>query len=269
MDIEKNNFGKDRLVSLMCDSAQFYQKNLYSGKAELHLKYLSERKIQDTTIKGFSLGASLDYHSLPQYLLDKGYTVEECETSGACAKASNGNLIDAQGERLIFPIINYMNEVVGFGGRAVGNNNPMKYKLTCNTVIFDRSKNLYNINLVKELIQANTISSIIVVEGFMDAIFLYNAGFKNVVASMGTSLTKEQVQICKRYADNMFICYDGDFVGQKANLRGFEIAKNEGVKVRVVRLPDNLDPYGVIELCGTEGFQNCLNSATPLFKDWR
>ena len=255
---------KDRLLSLMKDAARFYLNNLYSGRADAHLEYIAKRKLQPTTMKKFGLGASLDYQSLPKFLLEKGYTPEELEESGACTKTTDGRLIDAQGGRLIIPIINNMDEVIAFGGRILVKTDRAKYKNTRDTVLFDKSKNLYNINLVKKLKRAGGISSLIMVEGYMDAISLYQAGFENVVASMGTSLTKEQARLCKRYTDNVFISYDGDFAGQKANLRGLEIMKQEGLKVRVVPLPEGLDPDDVIKRSGAEGYQNCMDSAMPL-----
>lgn len=255
---------KDRLLSLMRDSARFYLNNLYSGQADIHLQYLEKRRIAPSTMKKFGIGASLDYTSLPSYLLGLGYTPQECEESGACAKTDDGRLIDAEGERLIIPIINAMDEVVAFGGRLLKNVDRAKYKNTRETPVFNKSKNLYNINLVKKEKRAGGISSLIMVEGYMDAISLYQAGFRNVVASMGTSLTKEQARLCKRYSDSVFISYDGDFAGQKANLRGLDILKQEGIKVRVVPMPEGLDPDDVIKQRGAEGYRSCLNEAMPL-----
>ena len=255
---------KDRLLSLMRDSARFYLNNLYSGRADAHLAYLEKRGLSPSTVKRFGIGASLDYQALPSYLLSHGYTPEECEESGACSKTPDGRLIDAEGERLIIPIINQLDEVIAFGGRIVKESDRAKYKNTRETLLFNKSKNLYNINLVKKERKASGISSLIMVEGYMDAISLYEAGFHNVVASMGTSLTKEQARLCKRYSENVFISYDGDFAGQKANLRGLEILKEEGVKVRVVPMPDGLDPDDVIRQRGADGYRACLDAAMPL-----
>lgn len=262
-DRNKNdNIINGRLLSLMRDSEQFYIKNLYSYKAEPHLEYLNDKNVGQATMKEFGLGASLDFRSLPQYLLDIGYTAEECEESGVCVKANDGKLIDAQGGRLIFPIHNYNDNVIAFGGRALVKTDCVKFKTTRDTVLFNKSENLYNINLVEKLMQYNNgVSSLIIVEGFMDVISLYQAGFKNVVASMGTSLTNKQALLCKRYTHNVFISYDGDFVGRKASLRGVEIMKQAGVNVRIIMLPDNLDPIAVIKQNGADGYQHYLDSA--------
>lgn len=255
---------KDRLLQLMRTAARFYLNNLYSGSAEAHLEYLAGRKLHPTTVKKFGIGASLDFTSLPQNLLGQGFTPEECVESGVCVRSDSGRLTDAQGERLIIPIINQMDEVIAFGGRLLKKSDRAKYKNTKETLLFNKSKSLFGINLVKKLRRAGGLSSLIMVEGYMDAISLYQAGFQNVVASMGTSLTKEQARLCKRYSENVFISYDGDFAGQKANLRGLEILKDEGIKVRVVPMPDGLDPDDVIKTSGAVGYNACLERAMPL-----
>mgnify|MGYP002796950409 FL=1 len=255
---------RDRLSALMRDTARFYFKNLYSGRAEAHIAYLHKRGFSPSTVKKFGIGASLDYHSLPSYLLAQGYTPEECVESGACARTDEGRLIDSEGERLIIPIINHMDEVVAFGGRLLKNADRAKYKNTRETMLFNKSKTLYNINLVKKEKRAGGLASLIMVEGYMDAISLYEAGFRGVVASMGTSLTKEQARLAKRYTENVFISYAGDFAGQKANLRGLEILKQEGLKVRVVPMPDGMDPDDVVQKLGADGYRECLGKAMPL-----
>ena len=255
---------RDRLSALMRDAARFYLGNLYSGKATPHMEYLAKRGLTPSAMKKFGLGASLDYGGLPAHLLAQGYTPEECVESGACVRTVEGKLIDAEGERLIIPIINNLDEVIAFGGRVLKPTDRAKYKNTRETMLFNKSKNLFNINLVKKEKRAGGIPSLIMVEGYMDAISLYQAGFKNVVASMGTSLTKEQARLCKRYTDTVFISYDGDFAGQKANLRGLDILKEEGLKVRVVPLPDGLDPDDVVQKQGREGYEKCLAEAMPL-----
>lgn len=256
---------KDRLSALMRDAARFYLNNLYSGRADEYLAYLDRRKIAPSTMKKFGLGASFDYTSLPAYLMGLGYTPEECAESGACTRTTDGRLIDAEGERLIFPIINQMDEVIAFGGRLLKKSeNRGKYTNTRETLLFNKGKNLYNINLVKKEKRAAGLDSIIMLEGYIDVISLYQAGFKNVVANMGTALSKEQARLCKRYSENVYACYDGDFAGIKANLRGLDIFKQEGIKVRVVPMPEGLDPDEVIGAYGKEGYQECLDKAMPV-----
>ena len=253
----------DRLHLLMRDTARFYLSNLYSGQAQAHLAYTAKRGLSPTVMKKFGLGASLDFGSLPEFLLGRGYTREECLESGACSE-SNGRMYDSLAGRLIVPIIDQMDEVIAFGGRLLEKSDRAKYKNTRETVLFNKSRTLFNLNQVKKLRRAGGLNSLIMVEGYMDAISLAQAGFPNVVASMGTSLTKDQARLCKRYADDVFISYDGDFAGQKANLRGLDIMKQEGLKVRVVPLPDGLDPDDVIQKQGAAAYQACLDHAMPL-----
>lgn len=254
---------RDNLIAILLDSAKFYLRNLYGGRADAHLQYISNRKLAPTTVKKFGLGASLDFYSLPDYLAGKGYMREDLLDSGVLTEAKNGRLVDSQGGRLIFPIINAFDEVVGFGGRLLEKADFAKYKNTKETLVFNKSKTLYNVNLLKKLKRTQAISNVIVVEGYMDTISLYQAGFENVVASMGTSLTKDQARLVKRYSENVLISYDGDFAGQKADLRGLEILKDEHINVKVVPMPEGLDPDDVAKQ-GKEAYQKCLDAAMPL-----
>ena len=260
---------RDNMSKILLDTARFYLGNLYSGdeRAEVHLQYISGRGLAPSTVKKFGLGASLDFYSLPEYLSGKGYFREDLVDSGVLAANDKGRLYDALGGRLIFPIINAMDEVIGFGGRVLEKTKFGKYKNTKETLLFDKSKTLYNINLLKKLKREQPIKDVIIVEGYMDTISLYQAGFKNVVASMGTSLTKEQARLAKRYTDNVLISYDGDFAGQKADLRGLEILDEAGLHLRVVPMPDGLDPDDVARQ-GKEAYQKCLDAAMPLI-DYR
>lgn len=275
MEVPESNFDteqaalakkkRDQMASIMLDSAKFYLNNLYSGdkRADAHLQYISNRKLTPTTVKRFGIGASLDFFSLPDYLAGKGYSRENLLDTGVLTETKNGKLVDSQGGRLIFPIINAMDEVVAFGGRLLEKADFAKYKNTKETVLFNKSKTLYNINLLKKLKREQSINDVIFVEGYMDTISLYQAGFRNVVASMGTALTKEQARLVKRYSDNVLISYDGDFAGQKNTLRGLEILKAEGLNVRVVPLPEGADPDDVVKQ-GKDAYQKCLDDALPL-----
>lgn len=255
---------KDALLNIMLASARFYRKNLYGGKADAHVQYLTDRKIQPSTIKKFGFGASLDFTTLPEFLLDSGYSRQDIIDSGVCAEGKRGSLYDAQAGRLIIPIINSFDEVIAFGGRLLEKSDFAKYKNTKETMIFNKSKTLYNINLLKKLKKVQTIKNVIMVEGYMDTITLYQAGFTNVVASMGTSLTLDQARLVKRYTDNVLVSYDGDFAGQKANSRGIEIFRDENLNVKVVPLPDGMDPDDVVKNLGEEKYRECLDSAMPL-----
>ncbi len=254
---------RDTILKILNDTAHFYLDNLNSGKADAHIEYILKRQIPSNIVRTFGLGASLNFNDLPSYLLRKGYDRQDMLDSGV-VNSVDGRLVDSQGGRLIFPIINAMGEVIAFGGRALKKVDFGKYKNTKDTIVFNKSKSLYNINLLKKLKTAQTIKEVIMVEGYMDTISLYQAGFKNVVASMGTSLTQDQARLIKRYTDTVLISYDGDAAGQHANLRGLEILKNEGLNVKVVPLVDNLDPDDVIKQLGASGYRECLDRAMPL-----
>lgn len=261
--IKEQKKQKERVLSLLTDTARFYAQNLKKDGAVKHIEYILKRKISSEFVAKFGMGASLNFYDLPKHLLAKGYTYEEMSLSGVVDFKDN-KPYDALGGRLIIPIINHFNQVVAFGGRLLEKADFAKYKNTRETIVFSKSNNLYNLNNLKKIKNEKGIDSVIIVEGYMDTISLVQAGFNNVVASMGTSLTKDQARILKRYTDKVFICYDGDFAGQKAAIRGLEILSEEGLEVKVVALPDGLDPDDVIKQMGAEGYRKLLFEAKPL-----
>lgn len=254
---------KDAILKILNECAHFYLKNLNSGNADEHINYILKRQIPSNIVRKFGLGASLNFYDLPKYLLSKGYNRQDMIDSGAINEV-DGKLLDAQGGRLIYPIINAMDEVIAFGGRVLKKTDFGKYKNTKETLVFNKSKTLYNINLLKKLKKEQTINEVIIVEGYMDTLSLYQGGFKNVVASMGTSLTQDQARLLKRYTENVLISYDGDSAGQKANMRGLDVLKSNGLNVKVVPLTDGLDPDDMIKQKGAEAYRRCLENALPL-----
>ncbi len=254
---------KERLLDLMRATALFYVANLKSPKATRQVEYLIKRGITPEYITKFGMGASLDFHSLPKHLIEKGFTYEEMLEAGAVA-VKDGRYYDSLGERLIVPIINPFNQVIAFGGRSLEKTSFAKYKNTKDTPIFSKNKVLYNLNAVKKLKNEKGLSEIIMVEGYMDTISLVQAGIPNVVASMGTSLTKEQARMLKRYVDKVYISYDGDSAGQNATLRGLEILRDEGLEVKVISLPDGLDPDDVVKKMGASAYTDLMYNAKPL-----
>lgn len=261
--IKEQKKHKERVLDLLKDTALFYVKNLQSSSASKHVDYIFNRKISKEMVGKFGLGASLDFNGLVEYLLKKGYTYEEMLSSGA-VDVKDGRYYDSLGGRLIVPIINHFNQVIAFGGRLLEKADFAKYKNTKETIAFSKSNTLYNINNLKKIKNEKGLDSVIIVEGYMDTISLVSAGFENVVASMGTSLTKDQARILKRYSDKVYISYDGDFAGQKASIRGLEILKEEGLDVKIVSLPDGLDPDDVIKQRGKEAYTQLLAEAKPL-----
>lgn len=250
---------KKRLYLLLKDTALFYHKVLRSEKGQDARKYLHSRGLTDLTITKFGLGYSPDWTSVIRFLEKKGYKKEEMETSGVIS-SKNGRTYDAYGERVMFPVIDSMKQVVAFSGRSLGDTKYAKYKNTTDTAVFKKGKVLYGLNLIKQLRIEEEVKNIILVEGQMDAITVYNAGFKNVVASMGTAFTKDQAKLLK-YMDEVIVSYDGDEAGIKGAIRAIDLLKAEGLVVRVVQMPKGQDPDEVIKSRGKEGYKKLLDNA--------
>ncbi|MBE7061064.1 MAG: DNA primase [Clostridiales bacterium] len=254
---------RQRLLDLLRDTALFYVGNLKSPKADKHVEYILSRKFTSETVTKFGMGASLDFDSLPKYLAQKGYTKEEMVASGACGE-KDGRCFDWLGKRLIIPVIDQFNNVVAFAGRRIDGIKEQKYVNTKETAVFIKGKTFFNLNNLKKIKNQKGIDSAIVVEGHLDVISLFQAGITNVVAGMGTALTKDQARIIKRYTDKVFISYDGDFAGQKAAIRGLEILTEEGLEVKVIAMPDGMDPDDVVKTRGADGYMELVRDAKPL-----
>lgn len=254
---------KEVALAILHDTAMFYVHNLNTDKAQKHREYLIKRKLTGETVTRFGIGASLDHEGLVKHLLSKGYSYEDMLLSGA-VDTKNGRYYDALAGRLIIPMINQFNQVIAFVGRLIENADFAKYKNTRETIVFSKGNTLFNINNLKKLKNEKGLDSVIIVEGHIDVVSLVQAGFRNVVASMGTSFTKDQARILKRYAEKIYISYDGDFAGQKASIRGLEILKEEGLEVKVIAMPDGMDPDDVVKTMGAEGYSKLIADAKPL-----
>ncbi|MBQ9715239.1 MAG: DNA primase [Clostridia bacterium] len=255
---------KQAMAQICLESARFYNAHLFSPQGQFAIDYLKKRGLSVSTIKRFGLGLSPDWDGLKRHLYSKKLSLELAYECGVLGKKGD-RYYDSLGERLIVPIINSLGEVIAFGGRSMKKDVDFaKYKNTQQTDLFDKSKNLFGINLVSKKKKQGTLDYIIVVEGYMDAIALHQAGFDSAVASMGTSLTKEQAKLMKRYVERVYICYDGDGAGTKGTLRGLEILKAEGLDVRVMSMPDGVDPDELILQYGAGAFQQAMDDALPL-----
>lgn len=262
-ELKQSKKKKDDLRQMMKLTARRYFDNLNSPAGSEALNYLRSRGVEDKYIVRFGLGASIGFNDVIDYLSKRGYSKELMLEAGI-AEVKNGKYFDALHGRLIFPIFDNFGDVVAFGGRFLGKTDFAKYKNATNTTLFNKSKNLYGINLLSKVKQKVGVDSVIIVEGYMDTISLVQAGIENVVASMGTALTAQQAKKLKNYANTVYICYDGDGAGQKATLRGLDILKEAGLNVRVVSLPDGLDPDDTVKKLGKEGFNKLLKEAKPL-----
>ncbi len=267
-EIKQQKQKRETLYAILKDSARFYAANLRSGRCPAHEDYIIKRKLSADTVNKFGIGASEDYDGLVKHLADKGYSYENMVDSGVVGKSERNGRVsyyDALAGRLIIPVIDGFNNVVAFCGRIITDRKDVgKYVNTKETPVFTKGKTLFNLNNLKKYKNEHGLSEVIIVEGHMDVISLVQSGFNNVVASMGTALTKDQARIIKRYADKVLISYDGDFAGQKAAVRGLEIFRDEGLDVKVVALPDGMDPDDVVKNYGKEGYEKLLKEAMPL-----
>lgn len=246
-------------------AAKFYHTYLYEKEGSQALSYLQNRGLSHTTIKTFGIGFSPSSYHLSEYLTKQGYDIATMQKAGLVRIDKNGRPYDIFFGRIIFPIINAQDKVIGFGGRIFNRNDDFaKYVNTATNPAFNKSRSLYSINLLKKLKQTQPVNDVILVEGYMDAISLYQAEIKNVVAPMGTSLTKQQCDIIARYTKLVYICFDGDSAGQNMTLRGLDLLTESGIEVKVVGLPKNKDPDDIIKEYGKEGFLELVSQALPL-----
>lgn len=261
-DYEKQKQEKALLTACMKECAKRYHENL--TKSPEALEYLKKRQIDNSMITRFGIGYSASYTDIIEYLESKGYS-KDVQYRCGIIKEKDGRFYDAIGERIAFPIINIFGDVVAFSGRTMkAKVDFAKYINTGDTPIFSKSKNLFGINLVKKAKQQGELSEIIIVEGQIDVIALHKAGFSGTVASLGTALTVDQARLIKRLAEKVIICYDGDYAGVKATLRGLDILKHENLNVRVASLPEGKDPDELIKEGGKEAFKKVLGEALPL-----
>ena len=256
---------KDKLFEMMRETATYFNQNLKADVGKPAREYLAKRGISMQTATIFGLGYSIGRSQLVAHLISKGFSKENMQEAGLVDTSGSGNTVDTMAGRLIVPIINNLKQVVAFGGRVLDDSLP-KYKNTRETVLFNKSKEIFGQHSIKRLKLETAVNELIVVEGYMDVISLFQSGVKNAIASMGTSLTQEQAKLIKRYVNKVVICYDGDGAGQKATMRGLDILYNQGLEVRVVSLPEKLDPDEYVRKYGKESYLKLLVEAKPLFE---
>ena len=260
---KKRRINKDKALLACKLAARHYFDNLYKPEAKIALEYLAKRQISEKTIKDFGMGYSLDYFSLTNALRTKGVSNETMILAGLTTEKN----ADALAKRLIIPIINAKGQVIGFGGRSLEKEVKFnKYKNTSGTILFDKRRTLFGINLIKKNQIEEKFNDIILTEGYMDVISIYQAGIHNAVASMGTSLTNEQCVELKRYVNEIFVCYDGDAAGQNATWRSLDMLASVGLDVKVMSMPEGLDPDDVIKKYGKDYYLGLKDKALPLIE---
>ncbi len=242
---------KERIYAANVEAARFYHAMIWKPEGAEALKYLHKRGLDDAGIRRFGLGATgTGWDTLTKHLQAEGYTLEELKKAGLTSE-KDGRAYDMFRNRAIFPIINPQGKVLGFGGRIMGDGNP-KYLNTADTPVFNKRQGLYALNMAKK---ERGLKRLILVEGYMDVVSLRQQGIAGVVATLGTALTEEQARLIKRYAPEVWVCYDGDGAGQKAILRALDIFESQDVPARVIDIPGGMDPDDFVKEKGAEGFE--------------
>lgn len=245
------------------EAARFYFANLLGTKNPGY-EYLKKRGLSDKIIKKFGLGYSLNsWNSLMNYLLAKGYDKTDLVKCGLVThKTETNKYFDRFRNRVMFPIFNYNGKVIGFGGRVLDDSLP-KYLNSPETLVFNKRLNLYGLNISKKSIKDDTL---ILVEGYMDLISLYQNNIENVVATLGTALTIEQARLIRKFAKNVIISYDSDQAGQNATLRAIDILLQADIKVKILNLKDCKDPDDFIKKYGFEGYKKAIEESDYYIK---
>ena len=252
---------KTVLLEVNKKAASYYYYQLKQESGRQAYEYLKNRELSDETIKSFGLGYSSKYSdSLYRYLKGKGYSDAILKESGLFSADERYGMHDKLWNRVMFPIMDVNNRVIGFGGRVMGDAKP-KYLNSPETKIFDKSRNLYGLNIARK----SRKNYLIVCEGYMDVISMHQAGFTNAVASLGTALTSGHASLMSRYTKEVLLTYDSDEAGQKAALRGIPILREAGIKPRVVNLAPYKDPDEFIKAEGQEAFEKRLSEAMNYF----
>lgn len=257
---------RQRIYAMNKLAARFFYERLTADKGGAKaLSYLTRRGITGKTITVYGLGYAPDsYDSLLNFLKSKDFSEKEI-TDASLAVSRDGKTYDKFRNRVMFPIIDVRGNIIGFGGRIFeeselpGGYKPPKYLNSGETPAFDKGKNLFSLNLAKK----SDSKRLILVEGYMDVITVYQAGIHNIVATLGTAITENQAKLINRYASEVLICYDMDEAGRKAVLRAIDIFSKAGGKTRVVKLKDAKDPDEYIRKSGAAMFKKALDEAVP------
>jgi DNA primase len=262
-EVRKEMNYKQILMNVNKDAARYFYYQLTHKQGNKALEYLLNRGITNETIKKFGLGFSNFIRAdLYDFLSGKDYEKSALVESGLIIEDNKqaDTYVDRFYNRIMFPIFDVHGRVIAFGGRALGDFNP-KYLNSPETKIFDKSNNLYGLNIAR----ASRRPNIILVEGYMDVIALHQGGFNNAVASLGTAFTPSQARLIKRYAKEVIICYDSDGAGIKAAIRAIPILEGTGLIVRVLVVKNHKDPDEFIKNEGSEAFERLLDEAMPAF----
>ena len=259
-DFARRKAQRERMYAALREAALHYHEMLQSAEGKPALEYLKRRGLTAEHIRRFGLGyAPAQWQQTTDYLMQKGFSEKELVACGLTT-VKNEKRYDFFRDKVMFPIIDQRSRVLGFGGRILSGDGP-KYINTADTQVYNKREMLYGLNFYRSFGAAREL---IVVEGYMDLIAVSTAGIPNVVASLGTALTTGQVRLMRRFADTVYIAYDGDTAGRNATLRGLDLLENEGLSVRVLLLPEAMDPDDFVRKRGKEAFSALKSNALSL-----
>lgn len=260
-EVKKRESRRAKLLEVNKEAAKYFYYQLRSDKGAVGYKYLRGRQLSDETIKKFGLGfANVTSNDLVKYLKSKGYDDKLIQEAGLASFDEKYGMHDKFWNRVMFPIQDSNHRVIGFGGRVMGDGK-LKYLNSPETMIFDKSRNLYGLNFART---ART-NNIILCEGYMDVIAMHQAGFTQAVASLGTAFTSGQANLLRRYAQDVLLAYDSDGAGVTAALRAIGILKEVGLTGKVINLAPYKDPDEFIKNEGTDKFKERMEQAENSF----
>ena len=256
-DYKSQDTKYDKYYKMFDITNKYYQNNIKSVYGKKAIEYLHNRKIDDDIINEFEIGLSMNDNNVSKLLEKKGYDVNELIDIGLCGKKDNF-IYDIFRNRIMFPLYNLDGKPVGFSGRIYNGEKDSKYVNSKESIIFKKGNLLYNYH--RALSHAREKHQIIVVEGFMDVIRLYTIGIKNVVATMGTAITKEHANLLMKLSKNIVLCFDGDKAGEKATISALDALEKIGITPKIIRLEDDLDPDDYIIKKGSDAYLTHLNN---------
>ena len=256
----RSSGNRDELYEINRQAALFFFRAMRSG-ANPGYTYMKRRGISEETLNEFGIGyADGEWSSLYDHLRSMGYRDDKLLELGLISRSDKGRCYDKFRNRVIFPIINTGGKVIGFGGRIIGEGEP-KYLNSQESAVFRKKNNLYGLNLSRK--EAGRQDAIILVEGYMDVVSLYQAGVRNVSASLGTALTENQAKLIRRYTKNVILSYDADSAGQNAAFRGLDVLYKAGCRARVLKVTNGKDPDEFIRKNGRKAFADLVQNAVP------
>ena len=240
-------------------TAEFYHKNLYRPESKLGQEYIKKRKLDNNTLKSFLIGYSGQFDELYKALRKEGFQDEEILASGLVNKSREGMYIDRYRNRVMFPIQDVRNRVIAFGGRVLDDSKP-KYINSPENIVYSKGRNLFGLNVAKKF-NPGVMKRLLIVEGYMDAISLFQRGITNVVASLGTALTDAQGRLLRKSTEQVILGYDADGAGQAAIVRGMDILQSMGCDIRVLQISGAKDPDEYVIKYGPDRFRKCMDDA--------